>query len=83
MERTVTPAELRLSSCIAQYINQGNPSQVARDARADRLAKFLTQPADYIPTKYVVWWLLIAFLLGTQWRVILAVLSTLGVPGPL
>jgi hypothetical protein len=72
MERPSTPAELRLSSRVAQYINQGNPSQADREARADRLAKFLTQPGDYIPTKYVAWWLLVAFLLGTQWRVFLA-----------
>jgi hypothetical protein len=72
MESPSTPAELKLSSCVTQYINQGNPSQADREARAGRLEKFLTRPGDYIPTKYVVWWLLVAFLLGTQWRVFLA-----------
>lgn len=72
MERSSTPAELTLSSCVAQYINQGNPSQADREARADHLVKFLAKPGDYIPTKYVVWWVLVAFLLGTQWRVFLA-----------
>lgn len=69
---TNTPQEQRLYICVAEYVNQGNPSQAERDARADRLAKFLTQPRDYVPTKYVVWWLVIAFILGTQWRVFLA-----------
>ena len=27
---------------------------------------------DLVPVRYVVWWLLIAFLLGTQWRMLLA-----------
>jgi hypothetical protein len=31
-----------------------------------------TSPPLMIPAKYVAWWLLIAFLLGTQWRVVLA-----------
>jgi hypothetical protein len=54
----------QLSACVAQYVNQGNPSQEVRDARADRLAKFLTNPGSHIPAKYVIWWLAAAFLLG-------------------
>lgn len=61
-----------LSSSVAQYVNGGNPSQVEREARAERLAKFLTQPNSHVPTKYVVLWVVLAFLLGTQWRVFLA-----------
>lgn len=71
MLKTDTPEELRLSSYVAQYVNGGNPSQAEREARADRLVKFLTKSGEYIPTKYVLWWLVIAFLLGTQWRVFL------------
>lgn len=70
MSRTDTPEEVTLA--IAQYVNQGNPSQAEREARAERLTKFLTDHGSYIPTKYVIWWLVIAFLLGTQWRVFLA-----------
>lgn len=54
----------QLSTCVAQYVNQGNPSQEVRDARAERLAKFLTDPGSHIPAKYVVWWLVIAFVVG-------------------
>ena len=64
MAPTETPAELTLSSCVAQYVSQGNPSQAEREARAERLVRFLTHRREYTPTKYVFWWLLIAFVLG-------------------
>ena len=72
MERPISAAELQLTSRVAQYVNEGNPSQAVREARTDRLERFLAKPGDYIPTKYVAWWLIVAFLLGTQWRVFLS-----------
>jgi hypothetical protein len=53
-------------------MTRGNPSQAEREARIERLAKFLTEPASSVSTKYVVLWLVLAFLLGTQWRVFFA-----------
>jgi hypothetical protein len=36
----------------------------------------VTKSPSTVPIRYVVWWLLIAFLLGTQWRVLLAYLAS-------
>ena len=67
-----TDEDVKLLSCVARYVNEGNPSQAVRELRAERLVKFLTDPGSHIPVKYVAWWLAIAFVLGTQWRVFLA-----------
>jgi hypothetical protein len=67
-----TEAELMLYTSVAQYVNRGSPSQADREVRIKRLVEFLTDSESHIPTKYVVWWVLIAFALGTQWRVFLA-----------
>jgi hypothetical protein len=66
MPEIPTPAELKISSCIAQYVNKGNPTPAEREARAERLAKFLADPDSHlhVPARYVFWWLVIAFLLG-------------------
>jgi hypothetical protein len=61
-----------LTEQIADYVNRGGPSQAVRELRAERLVQFLTDRGSHVPSKFVLWWLVIAFLLGANWRLFLA-----------
>lgn len=66
MSMAETPEGRLLIGQIELYLTQGTHSQAERDARAVQLVRFLTKSDSHIflPARYVVLWLAIAFVLG-------------------